>query len=293
MDCGKVSEQLGFYIDGALNEQQLEQIETHLAGCAECRAELASLKMLIGAAGQIEDIDPPSSLRARIAAATTNKPEAEVRAPILARLREILSPRALKLASGFAGAAAVAVMAFVVLTHPGTPITPTASRTNHPTPTAAATRPIPSAPPKVALTAPIAANRTIPSQLVRKHITHRRSSTVARKPVTSVVKLVAKAKVRDTRGLHTASATKPMDDTALIDDTTVAEVVTPNDIQQSAPKTSDTVVKQKHSKLAEVASSLALKQDNTEKWMQQMKEQAAMRQREHGSVGMSLINARF
>ena len=56
MNCFNVVEKLSFYIDGVLDEHTLEQIEAHLAECEYCRNELASLKMLVQASSEIDQV---------------------------------------------------------------------------------------------------------------------------------------------------------------------------------------------------------------------------------------------
>lgn len=289
MDCSRISEQLGFYIDGTLDERMRDQVEAHLEGCAECRAELASLKMLIGVAGQIDQIDPPGSLRARIAAVTTGRKDYKVRVPVLTRLRNVLSPKALW-ASGFAGAAVMAVIAFVALSHPVAPVIRSASKTTIPHPTI---RPTINARVQTIASLPIASTHIVAAHVESKHVAHRRSLVVARKPAESSIKIIAKVKIPGVaHQSRSASATQPVDD-IVPDGTTVGEAMTPSDIQQPSPETSDTSTKLGKTRMVEVESSPAVKRDNTEQWMKQMKEQAAMHLHEHNPAGMSLINARF
>jgi len=66
MDCSRVIGKLSSYVDEALDEQTLEAVEAHLATCSECREELASLRLLVTAAGEIEPVGPPYDLKQRI-----------------------------------------------------------------------------------------------------------------------------------------------------------------------------------------------------------------------------------
>jgi TonB family protein len=45
-DCGRLRELLGAYADGELDGRDAARVETHLAGCAACRHELAELRHL-------------------------------------------------------------------------------------------------------------------------------------------------------------------------------------------------------------------------------------------------------
>lgn len=69
MQCAQVVELLSSYIDGVLDEQTLERIESHLEACAECRRQLASLRALVVATSEIEPAEPPTRLRSEILAA--------------------------------------------------------------------------------------------------------------------------------------------------------------------------------------------------------------------------------
>ncbi len=66
MDCCKVVEKLSCYLDGALDEHTMEMLESHVASCASCQRELASLRTMVIAAGEIEQVQPPTHLRDRI-----------------------------------------------------------------------------------------------------------------------------------------------------------------------------------------------------------------------------------
>ncbi len=61
----------GLYIVGALAPDDRAAFEAHLAGCAECRAEVRALRMVGHAlAAGVPLVDPPASLRERVLAAT-------------------------------------------------------------------------------------------------------------------------------------------------------------------------------------------------------------------------------
>ena len=56
------------YLDGELDRAAVDEVESHLATCATCRAELASLEELRGALRALPKHRAPPDLRARIAA---------------------------------------------------------------------------------------------------------------------------------------------------------------------------------------------------------------------------------
>ena len=66
MKCCRVLEMLSSYIDGILDEQSLELVESHLAECAECNRELEYLRIMLGAASEIEQVQPPVGLKGGI-----------------------------------------------------------------------------------------------------------------------------------------------------------------------------------------------------------------------------------
>ena len=52
---------LSAYVDGELTAAIREDVESHLEGCAECRAELASLRSLVSLLHQVPQIEPRRS----------------------------------------------------------------------------------------------------------------------------------------------------------------------------------------------------------------------------------------
>ncbi|MCE5323481.1 zf-HC2 domain-containing protein [bacterium] len=119
MECIKIRDKLGFYLDGTLDEHTLEQMEAHLAQCEECRRELAAMKTLIDAAGEIETVEPPLGLRDRIIQAVTDENRADraqakvsSKLGLMGRLRSCVSPAWMRWAAGaaIAGCAALAIL---------------------------------------------------------------------------------------------------------------------------------------------------------------------------------------
>jgi len=68
MQCSVNGEMLSAFADGELTPSQAAAIRQHLAGCAGCRAQLAALRQVTGLVRSLEEVAPPSDLRARMAA---------------------------------------------------------------------------------------------------------------------------------------------------------------------------------------------------------------------------------
>ena len=69
-------EQAAPYALGALSVAERSAFETHLRGCAECKAEVTAFLSVCGALAQaVEQHDPPAALRGRILAAARHAPE--------------------------------------------------------------------------------------------------------------------------------------------------------------------------------------------------------------------------
>lgn len=66
MECNAVQEKLSLYIDGVLDEGTLEEIESHLNSCDDCRIEFKAMKAIVAITGEIEEVEPPAALNAAI-----------------------------------------------------------------------------------------------------------------------------------------------------------------------------------------------------------------------------------
>ncbi len=117
MDCSRVTERLSFYLDGVLDEHTLELVEAHLSICPHCRQELAFLKMMIEAAGEIESINPPAGLRTRIATAIREEVAPVGLLPRISRWTAAWS-RPVWIGVGSAAAACAAVAAILISVQP-------------------------------------------------------------------------------------------------------------------------------------------------------------------------------
>ena len=69
MSGAHVVERLDDYVDGTLSEAEFQEVELHLAGCADCAAEHAFLRELLSEAARLpRGIAPPNDLWPGIAA---------------------------------------------------------------------------------------------------------------------------------------------------------------------------------------------------------------------------------
>ena len=74
-DTHPIQELLPGYALGILDQQERTQVREHVAACAACRAELASLREVTGTlAASVAPLDPPASLEGRILRAVAASP---------------------------------------------------------------------------------------------------------------------------------------------------------------------------------------------------------------------------
>lgn len=59
MKCDKIRELLAGYQDGELDPEQLSTVQSHLAECSDCRAELARLEKVKEVTGKVKFNDLP------------------------------------------------------------------------------------------------------------------------------------------------------------------------------------------------------------------------------------------
>jgi anti-sigma-K factor RskA len=102
-------ETLSAYLLGALDPREAAELERHLAGCEECRTELAWLRPAAQVLPEsVQRAEPPDELRARVMAEV--RADADTRAPSSASARRPSRRRSLLLQPA-AGLAAVALIA--------------------------------------------------------------------------------------------------------------------------------------------------------------------------------------
>lgn len=58
MNCRKVCRLLSAFIDGSLGDRQNSEMEKHLQECPNCATRLAEMKLIIQAAGELEQLKP-------------------------------------------------------------------------------------------------------------------------------------------------------------------------------------------------------------------------------------------
>ena len=78
--CEQISPILSAYLDGELSRAERESVEWHLKECERCRGELERVRLLTL---QVEEIQPPLSLRQRIMARVEKEKECETIRPLL------------------------------------------------------------------------------------------------------------------------------------------------------------------------------------------------------------------
>src|SRR5690606_20784241 len=66
MECRSCREALTAYLDGELASRELQEVDTHLAGCTNCRDELESLKFAYDLTMQLPELDVSADLWDRI-----------------------------------------------------------------------------------------------------------------------------------------------------------------------------------------------------------------------------------
>lgn len=285
MECRKIQEQLGFYIDEALDERDKAAVEEHLAGCATCRAEMLALKGLLEATRGIEEIDPPSELRQAIAAMTTQRKQASV----LDGLRSVFAPKALRWAAASAGAA-IMLAGLIISWGPW----------HAPTPSLAPDKPAAST--QVKLAAPRPAPLTAALAPAPPVSTRDRTAVRQRRPrQSSRVRTVAQRGLPPIPNIAPSSTTTaapgapgPGESDAEVygvDDTTVARTMTAEDIRP--PQRAETTETPKLERIPiKVASAPLPKEEEVARWLEDAKTAAEMHR--HGNpVGVSVISARF
>jgi len=106
MDCSDIKALLSEYIDGTLDQETKNRVDQHVASCAECREELASLKALVHELGSLEPMQPPEDFLLQV----HKRLEKPSRFSTL--FRSLFLPFRIKLPLQVAGAAAMAILVF-------------------------------------------------------------------------------------------------------------------------------------------------------------------------------------
>lgn len=117
-ECTQYVVAMSAYVDGELEEAAWLGMKAHVDSCEHCAAELMILQSTLESMTLMAEVDPPSSLRGRIAAATTG-----ARKPVrIAAFREwvgsILAPPRVAWTAGAAAILAVGILAHSQKTQP-------------------------------------------------------------------------------------------------------------------------------------------------------------------------------
>ena len=99
MRCSQAIQQLQLYVDAQLTEEKIRPLKVHLAGCAECRSELAALEEIAAALESTESVMEPPDLTRNIMQRVAldvqqrerEKLSREVYIPLRPSLKEILA----------------------------------------------------------------------------------------------------------------------------------------------------------------------------------------------------------
>ena len=295
--CKQVAELTSSYVDGELATPERRFVAAHVADCAECAEELRAVQTLASVAAEIDTVEPPAHLRAAIADATTNAEQrkAALRVPIAERVRELISPRALRWVGG--AAAAAVVVAFGVLS-----TTPNATRqlqqaaVESPRYGPEQTTVVPAVPPpdvaRPIVEEPVS-DRTAPRRTVRRSGAGAKTHAVVavteeEAPVDKPVVIVkAETVASGAFELHEDSDLPPTTDEEPTRPVEVAAAPKP------APVIKTNATRSDHPTLIKVASAPVVSRDEVEEWLEQAKAQAAMRSSRNRSGGLSIISARF
>lgn len=66
MDCRKIADLLGDYLEGTLPRRTAELLEWHIDGCAPCVAFVNTYRGTLDAARTLRDVEIPSELKKRL-----------------------------------------------------------------------------------------------------------------------------------------------------------------------------------------------------------------------------------
>ena len=84
MDCREIQKSLSSYVEGLLPSQEKKLVEGHLLSCAQCRASLAEIKKTKDLLRNLDEVEPPPWLTAKIMARV--REEKEQRSSFLKKL---------------------------------------------------------------------------------------------------------------------------------------------------------------------------------------------------------------
>lgn len=79
MTCPECRTKLADYLETALSRGARRQVDEHLAGCAECQAELARLRTVDDLLSTVRPSEPPADLWSRVEAGLSAEPAPQAR----------------------------------------------------------------------------------------------------------------------------------------------------------------------------------------------------------------------
>ncbi|NIQ39786.1 MAG: hypothetical protein GTN81_14540 [Proteobacteria bacterium] len=108
MECAKIKELLSEYIDDVLDEKEKTLVDNHLSRCDDCKAELVSLKAVVGELGSLESVRAPEDFLDRL------HERLEPTFTFGKLMRVLFVPIRIKVPLEFATVAALAILIFYV-----------------------------------------------------------------------------------------------------------------------------------------------------------------------------------
>ena len=108
MDCSEVRDNLSAYLDGVIDHESAVLIDDHLKDCEACRAELVSLRELVGELESLRSVRAPDDFLKQL------HERIESESPFMRLMRTFFKPIKIKVPLEIATAAAVAVLVISV-----------------------------------------------------------------------------------------------------------------------------------------------------------------------------------
>lgn len=287
MDCSRVTERLSFYLDGVLDEHTLELVEAHLSICPHCRQELAFLKIMVEAAGEIESINPPAGLRTRIATAIREEAVPVGLLPRITRWTAAWS-RPVWIGVGSTAAACAAVAAILIALHPVQQPIAMKPSSHQSTPTAVVAK---------ASQAPGNGTELVSQPPAARRVSAGRHDRIAFKtrPAVKRVKTVIAAapKIKTTLPRRPAVLPSLPGPAAQADEVTAA--IPETRPLETVPASEDAGVTSRSNKSQQVAVAVAptMLVECGDDVMKQIKAEASMRRGQSGMPSVALFSSRF
>lgn len=74
LQCRRIAELLGDYLEGTLPKRTAELLESHIDGCAPCVAFINTYRGTVNATRALQDVAIPPELKTRLIRVLQNKP---------------------------------------------------------------------------------------------------------------------------------------------------------------------------------------------------------------------------